>query len=35
MTVVGVRKVRYASAAKGKSGGFRVIYFLYDESFPL
>jgi mRNA-degrading endonuclease RelE of RelBE toxin-antitoxin system len=27
----GVRKIRLKSASKGKSGGFRVCYFYYDE----
>lgn len=31
----GVRKLRVASEAKGKSGGYRVIYYFYDEENPL
>jgi DNA-binding transcriptional regulator YiaG len=31
----GVRKVRFAAKGKGKSGGLRVIYYLYDEENPL
>jgi hypothetical protein len=31
----GFRKLRWARAGKGKSGGVRVIYFLYNENFPL
>ncbi len=31
----GVRKVRYAADGRGKSGGFRVIYYFYDEALPL
>lgn len=31
----GVRKVRFASHGKGKSGGVRVIYYYYDDSMPL
>jgi hypothetical protein len=26
----GVRKVRFAAGGRGKSGGFRVIYFFHD-----
>ena len=31
----GVRKLRWASKGKGKSGGSRVIYFSYNETIPL
>ncbi len=31
----GLRKVRWATGAKGKRGGVRVIYFYYDDSIPL
>ncbi|MGA7721510.1 MAG: type II toxin-antitoxin system RelE/ParE family toxin [Ignavibacteriaceae bacterium] len=31
----GVRKLRWASKGKGKSGGSRIIYFFYNESIPL
>jgi hypothetical protein len=31
----GVRKVRYAARGKGKSGGVRVIYYLFNEENPL
>jgi mRNA-degrading endonuclease RelE of RelBE toxin-antitoxin system len=31
----GVRKLRWASKGKGKSGGSRVIYFYYNEAIPL
>lgn len=31
----GVRKLRWASKGKGKSGGSRVIYFFYNETIPL
>ena len=31
----GVRKLRWASKGKGKSGGSRIIYFFYNESTPL
>jgi hypothetical protein len=31
----GVRKVRFATRGKGKSGGVRVIYYFYDEENPL
>jgi mRNA-degrading endonuclease RelE of RelBE toxin-antitoxin system len=30
-----VRKVRYAAGGRGKSGGFRVVYYFYDETLPL
>lgn len=28
----GVRKIRWASRGKGKSGGIRVIYYVHDEA---
>ena len=31
----GIRKLRWASKGKGKSGGSRVIYFFYNETIPL
>lgn len=31
----GVRKVRFAMGAKGKSGGARVIYYFYNDTLPL
>ncbi len=31
----GLRKLRWAGRAKGKSGGFRVVYYFYDETAPL
>ena len=31
----GVRKVRWALAGTGKSGGARAIYFYHDDRFPL
>ncbi|MGE0121274.1 MAG: type II toxin-antitoxin system RelE/ParE family toxin [Dongiaceae bacterium] len=31
----GVRKWRYAVGARGKSGGVRVIYYFYDEGWPV
>ena len=31
----GVRKVRFATGGKGKSGGDSVIYFIYDLEHPL
>lgn len=31
----GVRKVRFAAFGKGKSGGVRVIYFVFSENAPL
>lgn len=31
----GIRKIRWARKGSGKSGGFRVIYFYYDENIPL
>ncbi len=31
----GIRKLRFAPAGQGKSGGFRVIYFLLDDETPV
>lgn len=31
----GIRKLRWASGGKGKSGGVRVIYYYHSESIPL
>lgn len=31
----GIRKLRWGSKGKGKSGGSRVIYFYYKENMPL
>ena len=31
----GVRKVRFATGSKGKSGGARVIYFVYGDDAPI
>lgn len=31
----GVRKVRWARENEGKSGGFRAIYYFYNEEIPL
>lgn len=31
----GVRKVRWGSKNKGKSGGVRIIYYFYDEHAPI
>jgi len=31
----GIRKVRWAVGAKGKSGGVRVIYYYHDDQIPL
>lgn len=31
----GFRKIRVARADGGKSGGFRVIYYFYNETIPL
>lgn len=31
----GVRKVRWGTKDKGKSGGVRIIYYFYDESAPI
>lgn len=31
----GIRKMRFAPAGQGKSGAFRVIYFLLDDDTPV
>lgn len=31
----GVRKLRFAAKGKGKRGGSRVIYFVFDEANPI
>ena len=31
----GIRKLRFAPEGQGKSGGFRVIYFLLDDETPV
>lgn len=31
----GIRKLRWASQGKGKSGGARVIYYYHNETIPL
>jgi len=31
----GIRKLRWSSKGKGKSGGSRIIYFFYNEKIPL
>ncbi len=31
----GLRKIRYATQGKGKSGGYRIIYYFYNESVPI
>lgn len=31
----GIRKLRWASGSKGKSGGVRVIYYVHSERIPL
>lgn len=31
----GVRKIRWTTGSKGKSGGARVIYFFYNERIPI
>ena len=31
----GIRKIRWARGAKGKSGGIRVIYYFHSEIMPL
>jgi hypothetical protein len=31
----GIRKFRWASGTKGKSGGVRIIYYFHNESIPL
>ena len=31
----GVRKIRYPGQGRGKSGGYRVIYYYYSRELPL
>jgi mRNA-degrading endonuclease RelE of RelBE toxin-antitoxin system len=31
----GVRKLRFAPSGRGKRGGFRVIYYVYNEGQPI
>ena len=31
----GLRKIRFARQNQGKSGGYRIIYYFYDEETPL
>lgn len=31
----GIRKLRWATGGKGKSGGVRVVYYVHNESMPL
>jgi hypothetical protein len=31
----GIRKLRWSRGSQGKSGGVRVIYYYYNEGFPL
>jgi len=31
----GLRKIRYPIPGKGKSGGYRIIYYFYNENHPL
>jgi len=31
----GLRKIRWQSSGHGKRGGARVIYYFYDENFPI
>ncbi len=31
----GMRKIRYAIEGKGKSGGYRIIYYFYNEKNPI
>ena len=31
----GVRKLRFGAAGRGKRGGFRVIYYVLTDAFPL
>lgn len=31
----GIRKLRFQASGRGKRGGARVIYFYFDEDFPL
>lgn len=31
----GIRKLRWATGSRGKSGGVRLVYYYYDENMPL
>lgn len=31
----GIRKIRWQSSGHGKRGGSRIIYYVYNESFPI
>lgn len=31
----GVRKIRYAREGHGKSGGYRIVYYYFDENNPI
>jgi mRNA-degrading endonuclease RelE of RelBE toxin-antitoxin system len=31
----GIRKMRFALAGRGKSGGVRIVYYFYNESMPV
>jgi hypothetical protein len=31
----GIRKVRFARAGGGKSGGVRIVYYFYNENMPI
>lgn len=31
----GIRKIRWQSSGHGKRGGSRVIYYIYDENYPI
>lgn len=31
----GVRKVRFAAQGRGKSGGYRVVYYFHNDEIPL
>lgn len=31
----GIRKLRWATGSKGKSGGVRVLYYVHNEAIPL
>lgn len=31
----GIRKIRWSRKGQGKSGGYRIIYYFYDETIPL
>jgi len=31
----GIRKLRWATGNRGKSGGVRLVYYCYDETMPL